>query len=486
MTTPVVPTNARYQPAQLPEYHGNPLIAALPSIQPDELVNSFLSKSVAVNDEDRQMPPHLRRKMLARTKGLLFPLPEYLDVFRNIEDAIFESYVPKNPLTPTGQQYLHYLDSDDLPTAPSTGVFRPNACGLSLFGESGAGKSAGIERALEWFPQIILHKEFDGHTFPVTQVTWLNIQCPSSATVWGFALHILDELDRIFGTDDLGGSSPRPKNIDQAGILIERRLRSLHMGVLVLEELQNLNVGKSDLRQKLLNVFLHIINRSGIPILFCGNEDTKSLLKETLRNARRAEDGGSIDMGPIDPAIWPSFAQSLWAIQYTNTATPLSGELQEQLYALSRGLPGFAVNIYRQAQKLVIGSGDERLLPEVLEEARRSICSLSGELLDEIALPNSVSDRPHEHQSDCDHDEQKQANADNPVDPGIADINRVQHPEFRNRVDVVRKNRFALPLNVDPDVLRQSAEAKDPHDELRSKAQVLEGLFSCSDLCLPN
>lgn len=486
MTTPVAPTNARYQAAQLPEYEGNPLIAALPSIQPDELVNSFLSKDVAVSDEDRRKPPHLRRKMLARTGGLLFALPEYLDIFRNIEDAIFDSYVPKNPLTPTGQQYLHYLDSDDLPTIPSTGLFRPNACGLSLFGESGAGKSAGIDRALDWFPQIILHKEFEGHPFPVTQVTWLNIQCPTSSTVWGFALHILDELDRILGTNDFGGSGPRPKNIDHAGILIERRLRSLHIGILILEELQNLNVGKSDLRHQLLNVFLHVINRSGIPILFCGNEDTKSLLKETLRNARRAEDGGSIDMGPIDPSIWPSFAEELWTVQYTNTATPLSGELQQQLYELSRGLPGFAVNIYREAQKLVIGSGDERLLPEVLAEARRSICSLSGELLDEIALPSTEPHKPQEHQSDGALQGKTQDKDDSIVDASIADVNRVQHSEFRNRVDVVRKNRFALPLNVDPDVLRCAAEANDPHKELRSKTQILEGLFSSSDLCFPN
>ena len=418
--------------------------------------------------------------MLPRLSRFRYPLPEYIDIFRAIEDAIYEGYLYKNPLTPTGQHFLHYMDSEETRVQPCTGFFQPTGRGLSVFGESGAGKTAIIEAALSKFPQIITHTEFEGQHFTAEQVTWLKIDCPSSATVWGYVTHVLDELDRIFGTTEFG-SGPVPRNIPQAGNAVERRLRSLHLGCLVLDELQNLKVGNAEFRRQLLNVLLHLINRSGIPVVFCGNQDTKDLLAETLRNARRAEDGGCFEIEMIDPAIWPIFVERLWAHQFTDIVTPLTDALSRTLFQLSKGLPKFAVNIYREAQKTVIGTGDESLTVDVLSEAYLAACGLSRQILETLPTPTLAShvvDLDRSAASESEEEPKTSSSPEQSDSRAVASANRVQHPELSTRLCLVRQNGYTLPLNVDPDILRSAGSTKDPYEHLLSQNVILTELFT--------
>lgn len=476
-------SKAIYRQVELKEYRGNPLIEALPPIPTDLSAYQGAIIREPAEAEDRSAPPHIRRKMLSRLSRFRYPLPQYLDIYRAIEDALYEGYLYKNPLTPTGQHFLHYLDSGETSIQPGTGSFQPMGRGLSIFGESGAGKTAALESSLSLFPQVIEHSEYGGRPFNTEQVTWLKIECPSSATVWGYVTHVLDELDRVFGSTEFS-SAPRPKNVEDAGNAIERRLRSLHLGLLILDELQNLKVGTAALRRQLLNVLLHLINRSGIPVVFSGNQDTKELLSETLRNARRADDGGCFDLGAIDPAIWPTFVEHLWSHQFTDTSTPLTDDLSRVLFKLSRGLPKFAVGIYREAQKNVIGTGDELLSTDVLTEAYLSGFGLSRRILESLPsqeLPPVVisDDRGNEESRTAKSKEEE------PEQSGQRDIpsaNRIQHPEFRPRLLLTRQNGYSLPLNVDSDTLRVANNSADPYEYLLSRSLLFSDLLSTDSI----
>ncbi len=476
-----ITTDAHYREVELPEYRSHPLIAALPPIESDDVIYRRLRTTLPVSDDERTALPHLRHKMCSRLKQFMFPLPEYVDIYRSIEDAILEGYLPKNPSTPTGQHYLHYIERDSTSTQPVTGSFQPAGQGLSIFGESGAGKTRGVERILQQFPQVICHSEFQGRALPLRQVSWLKIDCPDCASVWSFIAHIIDELDSVLGTDELSQTRFKPGNVAETRVLIERRLRSLWLGILVLDELQNLRIGNSKLRDQLLNVFLHIINRSGVPILFCGNQETKDLLQSTLRDARRAEGGGCDDLGSMHTAIWPEFVRALWRMQYTNTPTALTDELANQLYELSRGLPGFAVSIYRKAQELVIGSGEESLSVDILNEAYLAACPLSAPILEEISIDTgSPADATTGDQAtDTETAENDAPNDEEQAEPDtIADVDRIQHPEFRHKLLNVRNNNYALPLGVDPHVWRSAADDPDPYAYLLEKREIATDLFS--------
>lgn len=477
--------DAQYREGELPEYNGHPLITALPPIVPDRSVNPLYSTTWSSRNDEREAPAHLRLKMVKRLKQFMFPLPEYVDLFRSIEDALITGYLPKNPTTPTGQHYLHYINSRDTSAQPISGAFCPTGSALSLFGESGAGKTLGVMRTLEQYPQVIVHKEFAGRPLPLKQVTWLRIECPTAASVSGFATAVLDQLSKALGDNQLE-RYPAPRSIHEAAIYIQRRLRSLWLGILVLDELQNLSIGKSDLRAHFLNLLLILINEAGVPVLFCGNNEARPLLQETLRNARRAEDAGQINLGPIDPRIWPMFVQDLWPMQYTSAVTSLDDTLSNKLYGLSRGLPAFAVNIYMKAQECVIGTGEESLTSDVLDEAYLAACNLSAARLEEVSITTTVSEEdvgPDSHASEIgDVPETSQTPSPATSEPPIADIDRAQHPEFRSLIINTRKNGFHMPLGVDTDVLRSAIDQPDPYLFLASKEQLMTNLYTNDSL----
>ena len=477
--------DATYRDGELPEYRGHPLITALPPILPDEAVYRMYATSWSSKSEERQAPAHLRRKMVKRLKQFVFPLPEYVDLFRAIEDAMIMGYLPKNPTTPTGQHFIHYLDPDDTSTQPITGAFRPTGSALTLFGESGAGKTTGVVRTLEQYPQVIHHERFQGRPMPLRQVTWLKIECPTAASVSGFATAVLDQLSKAFGSDQLE-KFPNPRNIHEAGIFIQRRLRSLWLGILVVDELQNLSVGKAELREHFLNLLLILINEAGVPVLFCGNPETKPLLQETLRNARRAEDAGQVELGPIDPRIWPMFMRKLWQMQYTDLPTKLDDSLEKKLYSLSKGLPAFAVKIYMKAQECVIGTGEEAITTDILDEAYLAGCDLSAKRLEDVELPSMESAEENEPATESTRDAVTSETAEPPSsetsDPPVASVNRVQHPEFKSMIVNTRKNNFRLPLHIDADVLRAAQDEPDPYQFLASKNQLVTDLFTSKSL----
>lgn len=471
-------TSATYRDAEIPEYEHNPLILALPPPKNDSKVIEHIcvdpleSKGVAIE------APNVRRKCTDRISRFVFPLPEYLELYRCIDSAICEGYLYRNPTTPTGQHYLHYLDSEESGVEPCTGFYEPTGVALSLFGPSGAGKTRGISRVLSQFPQKIHHTEFKGRPLEFSQVTWIRLDCPSSSTVWGFIEDLVDALAKVIGPSVFEVLKPYPKNISQATNRIERVLRSNFLGLLVLDELQKLRVGSAKLRMELLNVFLTISNRSGIPILFCGNESAKPLLAETLRNARRAESGGVVNMAEIDKRVWPEFVKVLWSSQYTHPQTALTDGLSEELYRLATGLPSFACQIFRAAQILVIGSGDETITREVLREAKLANCPLSGEHLEIRAKSLALSGNQSSSAT-------AERTGSHPQSPGkIADINRVLHPEFEAQILGVRSNGFRIPVGVLPDTVRSCGETDDPLAELDSKGYLLTDLMAIDDHAL--
>ena len=478
--------DAHYREVELPEYRGHPLISALPPIAPDDVVYPHFSTEWSSSEQERAAPAHIRKKMLKRIKQFLYSLPEYIDIFRSIEDAIITGYLPKNPSTPTGQHFLHYIERDATSTQPVTGIFCPTGTALSLFGESGAGKTRGVERSLDWYPQVISHDSFLGRPLNLRQVVWLRVDCPPSASIWGFVTEIIDQLDKALGTNELERGVAKPRNIHEAGVFIQRKLRSLWVGILVLDELQNLEVGASDLRKQFLNLLLHIINSAGVPILFCGNQESKALLQTTLRNARRAEDGGSTELGAIDPVIWPDFVKKLWQIQYTSVHTPLDDDLSARLFLLSKGLPAFAVNIYSAAQALVIGSHEEVISCETLDEGYLAACSLSANALENVPLPSTENDTKESPAPKAGADDPDVAPPLSPTteqNPApIADIDRVQHSEFSSQTLNTRRNNFRVPLGVDTDILRSAGNATDPYLYLIENKQVVVDLFAGDSL----
>jgi hypothetical protein len=488
--------SAIYNKAILPEHQGNPLIEALPKKVSDGMLVERLAYYPDHDDSVRTLDDIIRQDYLVRLDQLRQPLPEYIACFRMIEAAIKESYSTKNPFSPTTTYYLSYLSHSQPSTVPKSGPFNPRGAAMTVVGISGIGKTKMLEQILEYFPQVIEHKEYDGKGFALRQLIWLKVECPHETGLRGLCHTILGQIDTA-----LRASPTVPeRNIDTLLDQIERKVKSSFIGIIVIDEMQNLNIGKAGGADKLLSFLLNLINRCGVPILFCGNPQISDLFKRTFRNARRAESGGFIEMDRLlQDDVWNYFVEELWELQWTNVKTPLTSELDLKLYELSAGILGIAVGIYKKAQELVIGSDDERITEEVLEMGYQNACKLTDSGLSLLRRHKSGDAKNRkvikEHYDDLVLDDDKswltdfgntKSNIQNntrkikhqPVNAVPGDLTRPQHPEFAEKIRELQLAENLHARIVDPDLFQRAANEEHTLQFLKSAGTLCDAPLS--------
>tara|TARA_R100001224_G_scaffold23661_1_gene12494 strand:- start:3744 stop:5201 length:1458 start_codon:yes stop_codon:yes gene_type:complete len=468
---------ANYSPAILPEHRGNPLLEALEPKVRDEVLVQRLSHYPPFSPEEKKLEAFERVEYLTRLKDLRQPLPLYLRCFRAIETAMKEGYSSRNPLSPTTQNYLHYTDANRPQIEPESGFFNPKGSGITLIGESGVGKTCMLEQILSYFPDAIEHTEYHGIPLNLRQVIWLKVDCPNDSSVKALCLKILAELDKKLSLPKTKPEATIPALLEQ----IDSRIRSSFLGILVIDEMQNLNLAKAGGAERLIGFLHNVVNSLGIPILFCANPPFNKLLAETLKTGRRAENSGYFDVELMENnEIWELFIDSLWELQWTDTETKLTRELSDSLYDLSVGNMDLAVRIFREAQRCVIGTGDERISVKVLEYAASNTVKASAEIVNQIriqkkeydALTKAKGSISKLNETQCEDDAQKLNEpiaTQKDIHTVPSDLTRPHHPEFANKLRLLQQSLSLDELLKDPDCIQRSAEGEDPEIALKSK-----------------
>ncbi|MUT62606.1 ATP-binding protein [Vibrio parahaemolyticus] len=465
--------NASYHEAILPEHRGNPLIEALPPKVGDSELVVKLSNYPERNLDETKLEEIERLEYLTRLKELRQPLPLYLDVFRAIEMAIKEGYSAKNPLSPTTMNYLHYSSDSRPDVEPRTGFFKPKGSGITIIGESGVGKTCMLEQVLNCFPDVIEHRYYQNKVLAIPQVVWIKVDCPDDSSVKGLCHRILEQIDRKL-------SLPPTKPAGTIALLLEQieaKMKSSFLGVLVIDEMQNLNLAKAGGADRLLGFLHNLVNNLGIPLLFCANPPFDTLLSKSFKSARRAESSGyfNVELMKNDDE-WELFVDELWCLQWTNVATPLTPILSNRLYSLSAGNMDLAVRIYYAAQKAIIGSSDERITEEVLELGASIVVRLTKTLTEELRKKQRISVLKRNREgrnSDPNGDigegrTQKEVvkTQSKPVTiPG--DLTRPHHPEFAEALTEVGLAEDLIDRVLDTSLIQRAAQDSDPIGSLR-------------------
>lgn len=247
----MITTKAIYHDAILPEHRGNPLIEALPPKSSWETVMEVFSNYPDYAEDIAEHPnPLVRDEYLNRIEELRQPLTDYEACFRAIERAIKKGYSAKNPLSPTTAQYLHYLVDERPEIEPRTGFFQPKGEGLTLIGESGVGKTSMLEQVLNYFPSVIEHDSYKDHPLNLRkQVVWIKVDCPSNSSV-------RDLCEEILAALDLSLDREKTKPAGTIGALVrqlEQCIKSSFLGMLVIDEMQNLQFKRTGGRIIYLN-----------------------------------------------------------------------------------------------------------------------------------------------------------------------------------------------------------------------------------------
>jgi hypothetical protein len=288
------------------------------------------------------------------------------------------------------------------------------ARGLAIVGSGGTGKSTTVEKVLQSMPQVIIHVRYKGQDFIMKQVVWLKLDCPRDGSLRQFCVNFYRAIDGILGTTYEKHYAGSRRTLEDliAGMV---RVSANHcLGIIVIDELQDLSDARGGGEITMVNFFVHLENAIGVPFTLIGTQKAEGILKAQFRHARRVSEQGYITWdrmsevepdihefedddddeetgGPVDSAepsvsqcaeqepqkgprpdqVWKNFIETLWTYQYLRKQRPLKSNVVEDkcahaLYSVSKGIPAVVQTVFVLAQQLAILTEEEKLTPRLI------------------------------------------------------------------------------------------------------------------------
>lgn len=359
----VEPVIAIYPVAPGPQADRNPLLLALPAIKSDDEWLEQLAVAPAFDDSQLADEAYIRSYYVAGLKDFFVPAERGRHLARRLDQLLRHGLTSRHPLTGDHFRLLQrdYAEAQRAGTAKRL-VFsklRP-ICSFSLIGVSGMGKSTTTEAVLAAYPQYILHKDLDLH-----QLVWLKVECPKDGSVKELALNIVRAFDGVLGT----AHSPklaRNVTVDMLMSLVKQLARAHYLGVLVLDELQNVSVRKSGGREELMNFFQELVNELKLPLVVLGTFKARAVVQLDARHSRRAGVMGGATWRPLARgAEFDMLIETLWSFQWLREPGVLVDAFKDMVYAETQGVVAFIVDMFLVCQLHALSHGKETLTPEM-------------------------------------------------------------------------------------------------------------------------
>lgn len=413
-----VPPNildAEYRQAALPEHAGNPLIEALPPFKEAGDLMDHFGVFPHIAAEECRLPNAHRMLAVSRLNSYLEPLPYHLDIIDKIGLIVRAGYVHRNPLDETARKsqikFYHEAMKGNVRaignSSPST------APSLALFGVSGGGKTIVIERSLSFLPQVLNHK---AHRF--VQVVWLKLDCPMDGSLKQLLLSLLTKIDNLLETPYVRSVGNR-STIDELILSVAKIAARHYLGVLVIDEIQNLLDANGVGQAKMLNFFVTFANEVKIPVVTVGTPKALSLLEGTFREARRVGDHGTYiwDAHSFGDE-WSFFLNGLWKYQWTARPVEFTDQFSKLFFKLTQGIPALVVRLFQLSQLQAIRDGIDSLTEDLIAEVAEEKFKLVAPMLEALRK----------------HDKKAIMKYEDLLDRGIREIN----------IDVDREAKLAL------------------------------------------
>ena len=145
-----------------------------------------------------------------------------------------------------------------------------------------------------------------------------------------------------------------------------RIARNYHLGVIVIDEIQNLCVAKDQsIPIKTLNFLVTLVNSIGVPVILVGTPRALAFLQKEFQQAKRASGQGDALWDHMqNDSVWRMFVTAIWKYQYTKHRVELTDKMVDALFEEAVGIPFLAVNIYKLVQEYAIYSGEETFTPQ--------------------------------------------------------------------------------------------------------------------------
>ena len=390
---------AVYHEQPIASQRGNPLIEALPPIRsPEECVRQ-LSYYPPFDPSERLLPNHLRFQALQDGLQFFRPLKIHINLEQKISALIRGGYRSRNPAT---KDFWHHntanidaLVSSEAPSIP----YSHTPTGMAIYGVSGMGKTASVERILSLYPQVIVHDTYQGKKLNLQQLVWIKCECPRDGSIKGICLDFISRVDEILGTDYC-----KLYRLDRGRFTVNQLIIAITVitswhatGLIVIDEIQNLREAKSVEAAKMLNFLVQLINSTGVPLVLIGTYAAESVLSKSLHQIRRGSGQGDLPWDPMEPDLngsWGIFLKTLFRYQYVRHPVEVTKELSDALHYISAGITDFAIKGFMLAQIRAIESGQEKITPNVILSAAKDHLNQFSKILERIRLGDKFATEP--------------------------------------------------------------------------------------------
>ncbi|WP_150564888.1 AAA family ATPase [Pandoraea cepalis] len=234
----------------------------------------------------------------------------------------------------------------------------------TIVGLSGIGKTTAMDAVLRIYPnQVIRHETFQGQRIPITQIVWLKVTCPQNGSISSFCREFARQLDRALGVDKFERMYSRSKvTRDELEGMIRQHCATYFVGLLVIDEIQRLDLAKTQGAAPLLDFFQDLRDHLKVPSLLIGTYKAVRLFQGELKDARRASESGLIDIERPSSHLdeeWVKFVKRLWTYQWTKKPTAVDDDLLFTLYDLTQGITDILVILFKLAQQRAMFDGTE-------------------------------------------------------------------------------------------------------------------------------
>lgn len=350
---------AEYKESDIEDYKGFPLIEALPEILDEKGAAKKIKIFQKFNPDERALSASKRKHCVERLATFIVPLNKHIDVEQKMSIFIRKGYLSRNITNADNVRRMRYammhFQRPDIAELEKEkfNIPLPTSSGLGIIGLSGAGKSSGISRILNIYPQIIIHEKYQ-----LKQLVWMKIDCPVTGTIKQLCLNFIHEISELMGGIDY--KDYEAYKTDELIRVMSSQALQHNLGVLVIDEIQYLHEVKSGGAAIMLNFFNTLINTIGVPIVLIGTPKARHLFTKEFRNIKRITDQGSVDWDRLkqDDGDWKTLLNYIWNHQWTLHKAELTSELEEAIYYESQGIPDLVIKIFKESQKRVIGNGE--------------------------------------------------------------------------------------------------------------------------------
>ena len=383
---------AFYKDAVIQDYKGNPLIEALPDIVSKFDAMDQLAVYPYYDDSERNLESHYRCHLIQRLFQYFQPLGNHLDLYNRISIILRQGYIARNPMNIqfTGifnngyeailKNNIEFNNSD---------TFRTSASGFTIIGVSGMGKTTTINRILSTIPQVVVHSKYKDKNLCMLQLSWIKLECPYDGSIKAMCLDFFGKVDGLLGTNYFKKYCTSRLSANAMLPVMAQVARNTNIGVIFLDEIQNLNLAKSGGSEKMLNFFLNLVNTIGVPVVLIGTPKGMGVLQSEFRLSRRNSAQGAMFWDRLEnDDNFSLLLEGVWDYQWTMKNSPLTQELKDIIYQESQGIIDIAIKLYAMAQIRAISSGKEEITVPLIKQVADENLKLIKPMLDALKSGN--------------------------------------------------------------------------------------------------